>query len=201
MRRVTCHPHYAHVMFPYKSWIGLLCGIAVELQAGRDKEHKCLCVCVCEWVFEWRTQRSVVTAACLLCFTHFCAAPALLDSMFSAMRVQWKAAEHNDTNFSSLPNISVDALKYTGGTICAHALREAYMGMHGVTFSHRKPTEKEKKSERTVQMANIHNLGLVVITPDVEGSKAKYKDTCFHIHRERKRAIDATDLWIRGLLL
>lgn len=48
MRRVTCHPHYAHVMFPYKSWIGLLCGIAVELQAGRDKEHKCLCVCVCE---------------------------------------------------------------------------------------------------------------------------------------------------------
>lgn len=114
--------------------------------------------------------------------------------MFSAMRVQRKAAEHNDTNFSSLPNISVDALKYTGGTICAHALREAYMGMHGVTFSHRKPTEKEKRSERTVQMANIHNLGLVVITPDVEGSKAKYKDTCFHIHREKKRAIDATDL-------
>lgn len=185
MRRVTCHPHYAHVMFPYKSWIGLLCGIAVELQAGRDKEHKCLCVC--EWVFEWRTQRSVVTAACLLCFTHFCAAPALLDSMFSAMRVQRKAAEHNDTNFSSLPNISVDALKYTGGTICAHALREAYMGMHGVTFSHRKPREKEKRSERTVQMANIHNLGLVVITPDVEGSKAKYKDTCFHIHREKKK--------------
>lgn len=106
--------------------------------------------------------------------------------MFSAMRVQRKAAEHNDTNFSSLPNISVDALKYTGGTICAHALREAYMGMHGVTFSHRKPTEKEKRSEPTVQMANIHNLERVVITPDVEGSKAKYKYKDSYTQREKQ---------------
>ena len=47
----TCHLHYAHVMCPYKGYFGLLWGIVVDLQAGRDKEHKpvfvCLCVCVC----------------------------------------------------------------------------------------------------------------------------------------------------------
>ena len=38
-------------MCPYKGCFGLLLGIVVDLQAGRDKEHKpvslCVCVCVC----------------------------------------------------------------------------------------------------------------------------------------------------------
>lgn len=61
------------------------------------------------------------------------------------------------------------------------------MGMHGVTFSHRKPTEKEKKSERTVQMANIHNLGLVVITPWCRGKQGKVQGHMLsYTQREKK---------------
>lgn len=49
----TCHLHYAHVMCPYKGCFGLLWGIVVDLQEGRDKEHKpvSLCVCVCARVY------------------------------------------------------------------------------------------------------------------------------------------------------